>query len=185
MATLSPMVSMAPIRVTKTKAGSRDQNAAPKWRSNPGQAPAGSPIQAAATTLGVSYRPNAPATAQPAAMPMTGAQRRHTPAARSVTQTVTSRVASVLRGAAAGGDPSGTSVSRPNMIGIRVTGISMITVPHTVGVRIRRSSASRVASANWNSAETATSVASSPGPPFSIAVTQTAMKAADVPISST
>ena len=105
-------------------------------------------------------------------MPMTGAHRRHTPAARSVTPTVTISVMSVLTGAAAGAVPSGT-------------GISMITVPHTVGVRMRRSSDSRVASANWNSAEMATSVARSPGPPSSSAVTQTAMKAADVPIRST
>ena len=118
-------------------------------------------------------------------MPMTGAHRRHTPAARSVTPTVTISVMSVLTGAAAGAVPSGTSVSMPNMIGMSVTGISMITVPHTVGVRMRRSSASRVASANWNSAEMTTSVARSPAPPSSSAVTLTAMKAADVPISST
>ena len=54
MATLSPMVSMAPIRVTNTKPGSRDQKATPKWRSNPGQAPAGSPTQPASVTLCVS-----------------------------------------------------------------------------------------------------------------------------------
>ena len=118
-------------------------------------------------------------------MPMTGAHRRHTPAARSVTPTVTIRVTSVLTVAAAGAVPAGTSVSMPNMIGMRVTGMSMITVPHTVGVKIRRSSDSRVASANWNSEEMTMSVERSPGPPFSSAVTLTAMKAADVPISST
>lgn len=35
-------------------------------------------------------------------------------------------------------------------MGITVTGISMITVPATVGVRIRRNSERRLARANWN-----------------------------------
>ena len=71
------------------------------------------------------------------------------------------------------------------MMGMSGTGISMITVPHTVGVSTRRSSDKRAERANWNRAETVTSVASSPGPPSAIAVTQTAMKAAEVPISRT
>ena len=54
MATLSPRVSMAPIRVTKMNAGSSDQKAVPKLRSKPGQPPAGRPIQAASRTLCVS-----------------------------------------------------------------------------------------------------------------------------------
>ena len=102
-----------------------------------------------------------------------------------MTATVTTSVTRTLTGAAAGGEPSGTSASMPNMIGISVTGISMITVPQTVGVRIRRRSDRRVESPNWNSAESVTSVASRPGPPSTRAVTQTAMNAADVPISST
>ena len=140
MATLSPMVSMAPIRVTNTKAGSSDQKATPNWRSNPGQPPAGSPIQPASATSRVLYSPNVLATTQPLAMPMTGAHRRTTPVARNVTPTVTTSVAITVAGAAAGDDPSGTSPSMPNMMGMRVTGISMITVPHTVGVSTRRSS---------------------------------------------
>ncbi len=102
-----------------------------------------------------------------------------------MTATVTTSVTMTLTGAAAGDEPSGTSPSIPNMIGIRVTGISMITVPHTVGVRIRRSSDNCAESPNWNRADTVTSVASRPGPPSASAVTQTAMKAAEVPISST
>ena len=99
--------------------------------------------------------------------------------------TVTSNVTMTLTGAALGDDPSGTSTSRPNMIGMRVTGISMITVPHTVGVRTRRSSDNLADRPNWNRAERVTRVASSPGPPSTRAVTQTAMNAAEVPMSST
>ncbi len=54
MATLSPMVSMAPIRVTKMNAGRRDQNVTSKLRSRPGQSPAGSPIQPASAMSRVS-----------------------------------------------------------------------------------------------------------------------------------
>ena len=78
---------------------------------------------------------------------------------------MTTSVKMTLTGAAAGGDSAGTSASMPNMIGIRVTGISMITVPQTVGVSIRRSSDNCVEIPNWNSAETVTSVASSPARP--------------------
>ena len=70
-------------------------------------------------------------------------------------------------------------------MGITVTAISMITVPATVGVRIRRSSDRRFESANWNSEEMTTSVASIAGPPSASAVTQMAMKAPDVPIIRT
>ena len=50
MATLSPIVSMAPTMVTITKAGSRAQNFTSGVTSNPGQAPHGMPIQSASTT---------------------------------------------------------------------------------------------------------------------------------------
>ena len=63
-----------------------------------------------------------------------------------------------------------------------VTAISMITVPATVGVMMRRSSDRCDASRNWKIAEVATSVASMPGPPSASAATATAMKAPDVPI---
>ena len=72
-------------------------------------------------------------------------------------------VTAALAGAAAGGTPSGTSVNMPKMIGMTVTGISMITVPATVGVKIRRSHASRAESMNWHSEETMIRVASSAG----------------------
>ena len=116
---------------------------------------------------------------------MTGAHRRSTPDALSAMPAITSNVSKALTGAADAALPSGTSFSNPKMIGITVTGISMMTVPATVGVRIRRNSDRRVASANWNSAETTTRVASIAGPPLAIAATQIAMKAPDVPMART
>ena len=71
------------------------------------------------------------------------------------------------------------------MIGMTVTGISMITVPATVGVKMRRNRDRRAASANWNREEITTRVASMAGPPCAIAAMQTEMKAPDVPISRT
>ena len=97
---------------------------------------------------------------------------------------MTMNVVAALAGAATGEVPSGTSSSMPKTMGITVTAMSMITVPATVGVTIRRSSESRSESANWNRAEMATRVASSPGPPCTSAVTHTAMKAPEVPIRS-
>ena len=70
-------------------------------------------------------------------------------------------------------------------IGITVTGMSMMTVPATVGVRIRRSIDNRAENANWKSDEMRTSVASIAGPPSAIAVTQIAMNAPDVPMART
>ena len=83
------------------------------------------------------------------------------------------------------GVPSGTSFNMLKMRGMTVTGISMMTVPATAGVRIRRKSESRAASANWKREEATTSVASMAGPPSAMAVMQTAMNAPEVPISST
>ena len=72
-----------------------------------------------------------------------------------------------------------------NTNGITVTAISISTVPATVGVRSRLKRESFAASRYWNSDDATTSVASSPGPPFTSAATHTAMKAPEVPISST
>ena len=54
MATESPIVSMAPTRVTKTKPGSSAQKTGPKPRSIPGHDPRGSPIHAASATRATS-----------------------------------------------------------------------------------------------------------------------------------
>ena len=65
------------------------------------------------------------------------------------------------------------------------TGISMSTVPETVGVKIRRNSASRSDIRNWKRAETSTRVASMPGPLSASALMQTAIKAEELPIMRT
>ena len=83
-----------------------------------------------------------------------------------------------------GAVPSGTSSNISNTTGITVTAINMMTTPATVGVMSFRNQASRAASANWNMAAINTSVASMAGPPSAIAATQTAMNAADVPMSN-
>ena len=64
-----------------------------------------------------------------------------------------------------------------------VTEISIMTVPDTAGVISRRNRARRSERANWNSEEITTRVASNAGPPSTNAVTQTAIKAPEVPIS--
>ena len=90
-----------------------------------------------------------------------------------------------MTGAAAGETASGTSPSLRRNTGATVTGISITTVPATVGVKIRRSADSLAAIANWNRDDTMIRVASSPGPPSSNAETLMARKALLVPISIT
>ena len=97
---------------------------------------------------------------------------------------MTPTVTAALTGAAAGAAPSGTSFSCPNRMGVTEAAMSMMTVPATVGVMMRRSHASRAAKPNWNSDETQMSVAIKAAPPACRALTHTAMKAAEVPISS-
>ena len=70
-----------------------------------------------------------------------------------------------------------------NTMGMTVTGIIMMTVPVTAGVRIRRRIDRRLASVNWTRDDRKTSVASMPGPPSARAVTHTAMKAPEVPMT--
>ena len=148
MATPSPMVSMAPTRVTTTNAGRSAQNFASGVRSNPGHASRGAPTQGASSTCAVSYSPKRAPTEQPTTMPMSGDHSRNAGGARSISAAMTTRVATAVAGAAAGDALSGTSLSESKTIGITVTGISMITVPETAGVNIRRSSDSRAARAN-------------------------------------
>ena len=66
-----------------------------------------------------------------------------------------------------------------------VTGISMITVPETAEVRILRNNESRAESTNWKNDEKTTRVASIAGPPSANAVTQTAIKAPEMPMART
>ena len=90
-----------------------------------------------------------------------------------------------VMGAALEDEPSGTSVSMPNTMGNTVVAISMMTVPETTGVNMRRRSDRRAAIANWNSDDTTMRLAIVAGPASTIAATHTAMNAPDVPIIST
>ena len=113
---------------------------------------------------------------------MTGAHSRHTPELTRVIATTAASVTPAVTGAASGDAPSGTSVSRPRTSGPIVTGISISTVPATVGVKTRRNHDSLVASTNWNREAMTIRLAISPGPPCSRADTHTAMKAPELPI---
>ena len=148
MATPSPMVSIAPTKVTTTNAGSSAQNSTPGVTSNPGHEPKGAPTHAASNIGWKSNNPKGTDTAQPTTIPITGDHNRNAGGARSTRPATTAKVAAEATGAAAREVPSGTSVSEPNTIGMTVAAISMITVPATTGVNIRRSSESRAASAN-------------------------------------
>ena len=70
------------------------------------------------------------------------------------------------------------------MTGITVTGVSIMTVPVTVGVRMRRNSDSRAEKANWNNARPITRVASNAGPPAASAAVLTAIAGAAAPMAS-
>ena len=89
-----------------------------------------------------------------------------------------------LSGAASAGLPCGTAASRSNTAGITVTGISMMTVPETVGVSTRWNSESRADSTRGTKDETTTRVASRAGPPAETAAMQTERKAAEDPITT-
>ena len=124
-------------------------------------------------------------TRHPTVIPMMGDQSRHVGGARITIPATTTRVTRAATGAAACGDPSGTTLSESNTIGITVAAISMITVPVTVGVKMRRSNERRAAKRNWKSDDMTIRLAIVAGPTSLSAATQTAMKAPDVPISST
>ena len=78
----------------------------------------------------------------------------------------------------------GASARRLNTTGSTVAGTSRFTVPTMVGVRSRRNRASRIEITIGTSDEAATKVASSAGPPWSRALTQTPMKAPAGPMKS-
>ena len=79
---------------------------------------------------------------------MSGDHSRQAPEARSASAVATSSVTAATHGLAAAGASGGTSSSRSRAMGTTVEAISMITVPETTGVMIRRSSGSQKASAN-------------------------------------
>ena len=96
---------------------------------------------------------------------------------------MTIRVVSALSGAASGDVPSGTFSSCSRMTGMTVTGVSIMTVPVTVGVRIRLNSESRIEKANWKSARHMTRTASRAGPPAASAPMLTAIATPEVPVA--
>ena len=132
-----------PTRAITTKAGSRAQNSTPGVRSIPGNPPSGRPTQRASRMGWTSYAPNMTATAQPAAMPMSGDQTRQAPETRRARATTATRVTRATTGPAAPGADAGTSLTRPSATGRIVAASSMSTVPDTTGVMIRRSSGSQ------------------------------------------
>ncbi len=69
-------------------------------------------------------------------------------------------------------------------MGMTVAAISMMTVPETTGVKIRRRTNSRAARANWNSEVTTIRLAMTAGPASTSAATQTPLNVPEVPITS-
>ena len=116
---------------------------------------------------------------------MTGAQSRHAPAIFSAMPAMTSTTTSALSGAANAGVSAGTALSRSKTAGMTVTGISMTTVPETDGVSTRWKSDNWAESRIGTNDAIRTRIAISAGPPSATAVTQTAMKAPEAPITST
>ena len=117
--------------------------------------------------------------------PMIGPHRRRIPGARSAIPTAMSMVTANAAGAAFGDAPAVELSIMSKTMGMTVTAISMMIVPATAGVMIRRTAAIRRTSRNWKNDEATTSVASRPGPPSTSAVTHTEMNAPDVPIMRT
>ena len=106
------------------------------------------PTHGASSTGCVSYRPKGAAATQPTTIPISGDHSRHLGDARSTSAATVANVATAAIGAATGEVSSGTCVSASNTSGITVTAMSMITVPLTTGVKMRRNSWSRAASRN-------------------------------------
>ena len=170
-------------KVTKRKPGRSIQKAGPNPRSSPDVAIAGMPSQRAFATRSKSRIPKSAAVRQPAPMARTGVQARTIRLPRSIRPTTARSVTAVTVGAAAAWASSGTRVSMAYPIGITVTATSAMSVPDTTGVMIRLRSASRAARANWQRAETTTSVPRSAGPPAASARTATPTEAPDAPIT--
>ena len=91
-------------------------------------------------------------------MPKRGAHRRAAPPAYSDTRTMVTKAVQATSGRLndAGSTPGGTSPSMFIVMGNRLTAISMITVPPTVGVISRRKNDSRAENRNCTSDETTT-----------------------------
>ena len=116
---------------------------------------------------------------------MSGAHSRHNPDARMASTTATARVAAATARPAAGGAPSGTSLSLSTATAMTVTAISMSAMPETTGVMTRLSRGSHPARANWTSDDRTIRLVSMGSPPCVIARTDTAMKWGPAPLMST
>ena len=123
-------------------------------------------------------------TAQPTPRPIIGTQSRSTPVVRKAITAMTKSVKPPLAGPASAGTSAGTCLIWSKTMGMTVTAISMTTVPATVGVITCRSHSKRDAKRNCVSADRITNVANIAGPPSAMAVTHTAINAAEVPITT-
>ena len=167
-----------------TNGTSKPRNRASNERSSPGQPVRGRPNQAASST-GVQFSILAgAATTVPATMPKRGAHSRAAPREYSDTRTMVTKAVKATSGrlSDAGSPPGGTSASMFVVMGNRLTAISMITVPPTVGVISRRKNDSRAENRNCTSDDTTTRIASSDRPPAATAAADTPMNAPDVPM---
>src|SRR5215217_350719 len=128
-----------------TKAGKSAQKRRSNERSKPGHDASGRPIHGCVLACERSIIPNHPATTHPTRMPMRGAHNRRVRVPKSAMPMMTPKVVVAVIGAAKGTarSGSGTLFSSSKAIGKTLTAISMMTVPPTVGVTIRRSVESR------------------------------------------
>ena len=183
MATQLLIVRSETITATSRKPGISTQKSPPKSRLNPGQRMTGRLIQSASVILSTSNSPKEPPTTEPAATPMIGAQRRSFAGPLRVKLEMTTTVAAALRTAPREFWPSDAEDSISPITGITVMGINMITVPATVGVRMRWNNESRHERAIGTREDRTTSTASRAGPPAANASIQIDMYAADVPMT--
>ena len=165
-------------RVRMANEGRSAQNSVLGARSKRKSGTSGMPNQPAPAIRSPSSTPNAAATAHPARMLMNGATRRQRPLARSVAITETSRVMPAITGPAATGASAGRSWTASKAMGNTLTAISIVTVPETVGVTIRRSVGSHQASATWITLHTTSRLANVSGPAREIVATMIAMNIA-------
>ena len=117
-------------------------------------------------------------------MPINGAQRRTIAEPRRASTATTTRVDSVVKGAAFG-STSDASFSKSKATETRVMESIIITAPPTVGVTIRLRMKSHLEMTIWTTADTSIRVVSVAGPPSTTAVIQKGMEKAAVVIGRT
>ena len=166
----------ATTRLTIKNIGSNPQNSGPGVRSNPGHAAASGRSNQGASSIGPkSYSPTAIATTEPAPIPRGIAHRRQILVPRNVRSRKVTNAAPEAAKPRDGDVPTGVSANLVMAIGMTVAAISMCAVPATTGVMIRRILGSQVATRNWSTDETTSSIANVAGPPSISATTDTPM----------